>query len=57
MYTAALIIIFIMIEVFRLLLKTYEKIDIPVEYVVITLIFALSLILDKIMSEVRKLRG
>jgi hypothetical protein len=35
MYTVALIVVFIMIEVFRRLLYVYEKIDIPVEYVIV----------------------
>jgi len=55
-YTVALIVVFVVIEVFRRFLYVYEKIDIPVEYVVVFLIFALSLILDNMMSEVRKLR-
>jgi hypothetical protein len=55
MYTVALIVVFIMIEVFRRLLYVYEKIDIPVEYVIVSLMFAFSLILDGIRGELRKL--
>jgi hypothetical protein len=40
---------------FRRLLYVYEKIDIPVEYVIVFLMFALSLILDGIRGELRKL--
>ncbi len=43
MYTVALIVVFIMIEVFRRLLYVYEKIDIPVEYVIVFLMFAFPL--------------
>jgi len=42
---------------FRRLLYVYEKIDIPVEHVIVSLMFALSLILDDIRGELRKLIG
>ena len=40
---------------FRRLLYVYEKIDIPIEYVIVFLMFALSFILDGIRGELRKL--